>query len=118
MRKRIIAALLAIMASVGMAFAVAEPAHASTGYKVRSCHPPESSSYTLTVSSWIETNGRKTWHWKASSAYFKNVQAQLPSGTMGYVVTEGTLNTPNYGDIKWTGHWVRLGLQYGCTLTV
>jgi hypothetical protein len=118
MKTRIMSALVALIAAFGMAFMVAEPAHASTGYKVASCHPAESSSYTLTVSSWIEDNGRKTWHWKASAPYFKNVQAALPSGTMGYVVTEGFLNTSDRINIYWYGHWVRYGLQYQCRLSV
>lgn len=118
MKKRIIAAFAALLTALGMAFAAAEPAQASTGYKVASCHPAESSSYTLTVSSWIETNGRKTWHWKASAPYFKNVQAALPSGTLGYVVTEGTLNSSTTSNIYWYGHWVRIALQYQCRLSV
>lgn len=113
MRTRALLALLSLFATLGLTLG-AQPAQASTGYKSAYC--VSAAGDQLTVTSWINSTGTKTWHWSAETPYFNNVYQTVTSAH--YYATEGYLTNARTGNYIWKAYWLRGGTYYACNLTV
>lgn len=114
MRSKIVALLASLAVLCGLAVAAPSAASASTGYKSAYCF--SAAGDKLTVTSWINDTGTKTWHWSATTPYFNNVYQTVTSAH--YSAASGYLTNARTSNYIWKAYWLRGGQYYACNLTV
>ena len=100
--KRMIAGLFAVLTAVLMSLGIAAPANASTGYQVRACY---AGSERFQVSSWIESNGYKTYHWNLTRNSHASRRAIDVDKSKYFYAYDGFFTTSDRSLDKWTGEW-------------
>lgn len=114
MRSKIATVLAALAVILGLGVAAPSTAQASTGYKSAYCF--SAAGDKLTVTSWINDTGTKTWHYSATTGYFNNVY-QTVTGTHIYSAT-GYLTNAKTSNYIWKAYWKHGVTYYACNLTV
>lgn len=115
--RKMIATVSALFVALVVSLTAAAPAQASTGYLSRSCYV---GSLRMTVNSWINSNGTKTYHGSASqiSGSYPWRRAEDADARKYFYDREWYYTTSNTSRDLWYGEWLHNGYVVACTLTV